>query len=463
VRPYAPCITDLRGYPVRDGLLRVPATALALVAIALCAVGRHNRDEILADRERWREWLSAVAAGNRSAPAHGEVSGRYDDRMSARAWCILLLSGCGFHSPAAAPASDAAVDGASIDGPDHPNFCLGNAVVMACLTQMPAAPIVIKSLTAIDTDTSDSCSPDAVGASAAYCILAGSSITINGGQVLSAHGSRPLVLMSSGAITVMGAIDVAGHLMGFPQATGPAVPPATGAGSPCAPAPAATNGGGGGGGSFGSIGGGGGADDNGKLGGVPPGPVVPTALRGGCSGEAGPGGGPAGGGGGAVALLAVTQIQIDGMIDASGGGGRGSMNDHHGGGGGGAGGMIEIDAPMVSGAGGARIFANGGSGGEGSGGNNGRDGNDAPLDPNMAAIGGTGGSTGGDGGRGANRNAQGGNAAGAGGNGTSGGGGGGGGGGVGVIQLYQGGSLPGTVSPPPGQALRAPRALDYRR
>jgi hypothetical protein len=363
----------------------------------------------------------------------------------------LLLSGCGFHSPAAAAAGDAAVDDAPIDGRDHPSFCLGTGVVTACLTRMPAAPIMITHMTTIDTDTPGNCSPDAVGPSAAYCILAGSSITIMGGP-LSAHGSRPLVLMSSGAITVAGAIDVGGHLMGFPQATGPGVPPATGSGSPCAPATAATSGGGGGGGSFGSIGGGGGADDSGKLGGVPSGPVVPATLRGGCSGEAGPGGGPGGGGGGAVALLAATKIQIDGVIDASGGGGRGSMNDHNGGGGGGAGGMIVVDAPMVTGAGGARIFANGGSGGEGSGGNNGRDGNDAPPDPNMAAVGGFGGSSGGDGGRGANRDAQAGNAAGPGGPGIAGGGsgGGGGGGGVGVIKLYQGGPLPGTVSPPPG-------------
>jgi hypothetical protein len=166
--------------------------------------------------------------------------------MSARALWIVILSGCGFHSTAAAPASDAAVDSASIDSPDHPNFCLGNAVVMACLTQMPAAPIMITRLTAIDTDTSSSCSPDAVGSPAPYCILAGSSITIAGGQTLSAHGGRPLVLMASGAIAVMGAIDVAGHVRGMPQAAGPGS-------ALCAPATAAMAGGGGGGGSFGWL------------------------------------------------------------------------------------------------------------------------------------------------------------------------------------------------------------------
>src|SRR5215831_10185137 len=107
--------------------------------------------------------------------------------------------------------------------------------------------------TVIDTDRAGDCAPDAVGSSA-YCILAGSSITIMGAQLLSAHGSRPLVLMSSGAITVAGTIDVAGHVMGMPQPTGPGVPPAMGPSSPCVPATAAAAGGGGAGGSFRSIG-----------------------------------------------------------------------------------------------------------------------------------------------------------------------------------------------------------------
>jgi hypothetical protein len=375
--------------------------------------------------------------------------------MSARALCILLLSGCGFHSSAsgvagdAAPGGDAAAD-ASIDGPGDASFCLGDAVVTACLVQRPVGQLTIARSKAIDTDTSGDCSRDAIGASASYCILAGTSITIVGTQLLSAHGSRPLVLMSSGAITVAGTIDVAGHVMGMPQATGPGAPPATGPSSPCTPATAAATGGGGSGGSFGSIGGRGGTSAGGDLGGVPSDPVVPSSLRGGCAGEAPPEGGSAGGGGGAIALLAATMIQIDGVINASGGGGGGSMaNNNRGGGGGGAGGMIVIDAPVVTGFGGARIFANGGSGGEGSGGLKGQDGRDAPQDPNMPAMGGSGPSTGGDGGGGASKTAKGSHAAGAGDAGTSSAGGGAGGGGVGVIKLYQGGSLPGTVSPPP--------------
>jgi len=353
--------------------------------------------------------------------------------MSARAALVLLLTGCGFQ------ATNAGIDGAP--GGDGGNFCLGNATVTACLAQPPPTSLTISGTRMIDTDKAGDCGPNAVDSSQ-YCILAGNSITIAGGQTLSAHGSRPLVLMSSGAITVTGTIDVAGHLLEVPQATGPGV-------VPCAAGLAPTNVGGGYGGSFGSLGGGGGADFNGDPGGVPSGTIVPTTLRGGCDGEAGlDRGGRAGGGGGGLALLAGTKIQIDGVINASGGGGGGSTTDNRGGGGGGAGGMIVIDAPMITGAGGAKIFANGGSGGEGSGGLHGNNGNDAPLDPNLAALGGAGGSTGGDGGASANKDGLIDNAAIGGGTGTSAGGGGGGGGGVGVIKRYQGASLPGTVSPP---------------
>jgi hypothetical protein len=78
---------------------------------------------------------------------------------------------------------------------------------------------------------------------------------------------------------------------------------------------AASDAGGGSGGSFGSSGSGGVPTTAAIPGVVPSRPVIPTALRGGCSGEAGLDGGD-----GAVALLAVTSIQLDGVINASGGG-----------------------------------------------------------------------------------------------------------------------------------------------
>src|ERR1700748_2141862 len=98
--------------------------------------------------------------------------------MSARALCIVLLSGCGFHSSApavagdAAPPGDAALDSASSDSPGDAGFCLGTGVVMACLAQAPAASLTIDRATMIDTDHADDCAPNAVGPSASYCILA---------------------------------------------------------------------------------------------------------------------------------------------------------------------------------------------------------------------------------------------------------------------------------------------------
>ncbi|HEX4417240.1 MAG TPA: hypothetical protein VH165_05035 [Kofleriaceae bacterium] len=376
--------------------------------------------------------------------------------MSARAtFAILLVTGCGFQ---AQPTHQGLGDDAPVmvDGPGgngggdsgsgtgSTNFCVSDAMVTACLPQKPTMSITISAPTAIDTDKPDSCAAETTGSSGNYCIFAGASITIAAGQTLSAHGSRPLVLLSSTAITVAGTIDVAGHLSGAPQPAGPAS-------TTCAGATPASSSGGGYGGSLGSLGGDGGTDSGAHLGGKAPPIVAPTTLRGGCNGEQGANnGGSAGGGGGGLAVLAMVSIDVQGSINASGGGGgAGAVNPgNRGGGGGGGGGMIVIDAPVVSGVLG-KIFANGGSGGEASGGNIGNVGNDAPLDPTVAAQGGAGGSSGGDGGVGAINNAQGGNAATSGGTGTSAAGGGGGGGGTGIIKLYKAAALPGMVSPPP--------------
>jgi len=355
--------------------------------------------------------------------------------MLARpALVMLLVTGCGFRASTGVGAGSSEVDSGTTAAPG--GFCVGDAIITACLAEPPALPLTIDRATKVDTDGGEPCATNATASSSQYCILAGSAITIMGGQTLSAHGSRPLVLLSSGTITVFGMIDVAGHLANQPQTSGPGV-------VGCAGGTPATAGGGGHGGTFGSSGGNGGADNDGHLGGVAATPVDQTTLRGGCAGEAGlgAGSGAAGPAGGGVALMSATGIHITGVIDASGGGGGGAMPNGHGGGGGGAGGMIVLDAPSVDVAGTAKIFANGGSGGEGSGGLKGVDGNDAPLDPNVAAVGGSGQSSGGDGGAGARNDAMAGNASNA--------GGGGGGGGVGVIRLFKATSLGGVVSPPP--------------
>ncbi len=381
---------------------------------------------------------------------------------------MLLLGACSFQGraelidPDAVPPGDAlAGDALSIDAGDPPgSYCLGDSIVRICLAEMPTTSLTITN-TAIKTDASSSdCATNVVGANMdLYCVLAGAGITVSGGQVLSAKGSRPLVLVSSGTLTVNGTIDVAGHLGGAPQSTG-----AAGDSSSCTGATPPAGGGGGYGGGFGASGGGiGGFGDNG-LGGLPPSPVAsPQTLRGGCAGSdgagSGSGGGDGGHSGGAVALIAATSITLSGgVINASGAGGgkgTGGQSTGKGGGGGGSGGMIVIDALTVMGDGGTKIFANGGSGGGGGDDNqnDGHDGADAPTDPTMAAMGGAGASSDSAGGNGSKANGLLTNAPGTGAAGFTADGGGGGGGGAGVIKLFKASSVAGTmagsISPPP--------------
>ncbi|HET9624151.1 MAG TPA: hypothetical protein VFP84_22415 [Kofleriaceae bacterium] len=372
--------------------------------------------------------------------------------MSARATLALaLLAGCGFQAHPATGDAAGGPDASTIDAPigtiDAPTgseLCVQNALVTACLTAAPTGP---RTLTGpINTDDAAACASNVSPASSpGLCILAGTTITVAG--VASAHGSRPLVLLASGAITIPAgaAIDVAGHLGGIPQATGP------GAGACVAGTPGG-KGGGGAGGSFGSMGAPGGPSAGNDPGGKAASVVTPTRLVGGCPGQDGIASGDvtgqpgkAGPAGGALALLSKTAIEIDGVVDASGGGGAAATHNNHGGGGGGAGGLIVVDAPMVTGSGG-RLFATGGGGGEGAGGMDGVNGAD-PTDPTQPASGGAGVTTGGDGGNGAAQPA-----AMAGKKGDSAAGGGGGGGGNGLIKLFTAPKITGvTVAPVPGK------------
>jgi len=372
---------------------------------------------------------------------------------------FLFAAACGFtHGIAAKDGAsgsggDAGSDAGSADAPtdgkifmDAPSgYCLGDATITVCLATMPTGNKDFTSVTAIDTGAgSPDCANNVVSANAAtVCVVAGGEISIL--NLVSASGSRPLVLMSSSTITVNNTIDVASHISGTPQSKGPGADPT------CAGSVVPTGGVGGFGGSFGTSGGNGGGDNNSGTGGTPATTDPnPSALRGGCQGGTGANTGGAGGhGGGALALLAATQITLNNPIDASGAGGRGATtNNTSGGGGGGAGGMIVIDAPLLI-IGGPQIYANGGGGGEGRAGNNGNNGSD-PSDPTTAASGGSGGGTGGNGGDGS-VGAGSGSSGNTGNNGGGGpGGGGGGGGGAGVIQIFKVSSAAGaTFSPPP--------------
>ena len=338
---------------------------------------------------------------------------------------------------------------ASIDTPPDAQLCFGEDPFVVCLAAAPSAPLTLSAPTVLDTDSSTMCVATTSGGTG-YCVIAGTTVTVEGEGRWRATGTKPLVLVASDSITVSATIDVSSH-----HTTNPLTNPEIGAGadySVCAaPTTAPTSGGGGAGGNFTGFGGPGGASAKGGSAGGVAGTVSAAAtLHGGCPGQDGEGAaadrGKGGHGGGSVMLIAVNAINITAGITAAGEGGRAGLQNTSGAGGGGAGGMIVLSGRTVMNSG--LLLANGGAGGEGSGENTaGADGADSTT---IAAA--TGGSVvvnGGDGGSGSA-----GVAAGAGAPGAVGtvvtnlrGGSGGGGGGAGLIKAPVGAGLGQMISP----------------
>jgi hypothetical protein len=317
------------------------------------------------------------------------------------------------------------------------NKCYGTGFGKVCFAPADAPAATLEINTALSTDGS-MCSTKVVDAPP-WCVIAATDLTLDAGTI-AVTGSKPLVLVATGTLTVNGMLDAASHRM--PAQAGPGHDPA----AMCDAGTPPTGNGGGAGGSFGSVGGGGGDGNNQNNSGGTSGLVEGAAMRGGCLGQDGKAGAPAdagtgGFGGGAVYLIAGTEIIVSGAINASGASGSTGTNNKGGGGAGGSGGLIGLDSQTVIATGGF-IFANGGGGGEGaSAGNPGDNGNESI---NGAPAQGAGSHPGGDGGAGAAQGAT------VGDGGNSGDGGGGGGGGVGAIRLYQATSITGgTVSPAP--------------
>ena len=334
---------------------------------------------------------------------------------------------------------DAPVDApemVTVDAPPDAAPCYGAGLITIC----PSAPVTdslaITANTTLDTDTSPLCIVYS-GGELDVCVVAATTISIAATQRLHAIGTRPLVLLATGAMTIDGTLDVT---------FGAGANPAT-----CVAPTAATGKQGGAGGSWQGRGGSGGNAVSGTGPVAAPGTTT-VALRGGCRGGSGAGGGSpgAGGSGGGAVYLIAQSIAIDGAINASGAGGARGRNAS-GGGGGGAGGFIGLDAPAIMVATDARVFANGGGGGEG--GTPNKDGNSGstPNDPGTATGGAGGANHGGNGGAGAAGTLLDGDDGRAGGTCDRGGAsGGGGGGGAGFIYVYPAQVLGGTVSPAPG-------------
>lgn len=283
---------------------------------------------------------------------------------------------------------DAAVPGDTATTPpiDAARVCFGVGLLNnLCLAAAPTGDKPISG--AFNTDTgpctqvigqtgSPTMAPD-------LCVIAARTITVQG--TVAVTGKRALVLIGADSVTVAASATLDASSTRSPGRSGPGANPGvcakTGNGDN-----SSSGAGGGAGGSLAIKGGNGGPGNlNGgmaKGGTAGPAQTAPTVLLGGCSGGAGGdgqgnNGGAGGAGGGAVYLIAGRLITITGDVFASGAGGDGTPNNggfQQGGGGGGSGGMIGLDAPMITIDG--RIVANGAAGAGGGGGTGGKPGDD---------------------------------------------------------------------------------------
>jgi hypothetical protein len=291
---------------------------------------------------------------------------------------------------------------------DDDGTCLGTGAYTACFAMVNGT----KNLSGtFNTDTDSNCTTPAAGwtGQPVSCFVAAATINVNG--ALNVTGSKPLVLLSSGNISVTANLDASSHRGGTsgPGANSPSCTAYTDAPT-VGNTGAQTGAGGGAGGSFRSAGGdgGNGGVNTGNSGGSSTAAVgAPTVLRGGCAGQAGgtyngAGAGAAGAGGGAVYLIASGTLTINSGIAINVSGAAATAAGPRGGGGGaGSGGMIKLVAGTFS-VNGARLMANGGGGSKGGDGNDsGADGSDPSMaTPTTVAAGGTAGNGGGDGGNG---------------------------------------------------------------
>jgi hypothetical protein len=336
---------------------------------------------------------------------------------------------------------DAAMITSDADMADAAPSCYGGGLLSICPTIEPTAAVALSG--AINTQSSPLCRPYTGANQNAYCVVQGTSVSITAS--VRATGTKPLVILATGTITITGTLDVSDGGANFNP-------------SNCAAAGTPMTAQGGAGGSFTGAGGAGGGVASG-LGPASGATTSTPSVRGGCNGANGSGttAGVGGRGGGAVYLIAGTSISVasTGTINAIGGVGTGAgasgggASAGAGGGGGGAGGFVGFDAPAVTVAG--IVFANGGGGGEGA--TPLKDGNDgaASASPSTAGSGGAGGAPrGGNGGAGsAGANRAGGNASAGGLCDRGGAAGGGGGGGAGMIYIHPAQTLGGQVAPPP--------------
>jgi hypothetical protein len=384
---------------------------------------------------------------------------------------VVLLAGCdrlfGLHEiEIDAATGDASADAmVFLDAPPPGTVCAGGTdggPLHVCALETSLAARVFAASVDLDTDAVITCDrvEPATSSQPSLCLVMATDMTIMAGTTISAHGSRPLVLVAMGTLTLSGTVDVSSRAGG---ATGAAANDAscTTSNGGLPQEAAANTSGGGAGGSFGTAGGDGGAPGNGVAVVAEPAVANVTRVRGGCRG--GDGGhdhddnfGAGGASGGAVYLMATAKIDLKGgeilANGAAGGGGEAqSVSDVPGGGGGGAGGLVMLDSPNIV-LENAIVMASGGGGGggQGVGASPGLTGGEATATAPLApASGGPGGTMAGSGGFGSSLSTPGPGGGGLDGE-TTGGAGGGGGGGAGVIRIF--GPVTGTSQIVPPQS-----------
>src|SRR6267154_1680351 len=166
---------------------------------------------------------------------------------------LLVVSACGF---APAPVTIGMHGDDGMPGSEPPTTpCYGTGLgVRVCPAVAPTQPYDVLATTHIVTDLG---SPDCIALTGptanAYCVVAGTTIDVNG--FLDARGTRPLILLSMSTLDVLGTIDVASHRSSSPQPTGPGADDAGCGGTQASQSTAA-----GFGGTLGSKGGNGGTD-----------------------------------------------------------------------------------------------------------------------------------------------------------------------------------------------------------
>src|SRR4051794_27088901 len=131
-----------------------------------------------------------------------------------RLWMALvaLLPACGF-------GGNSSSDGGH-DAPPDGQQCFGT-FVRVCFASAAAIPMTPKQLgdTDIDTDASPECNQDNDQA-LHYCVVVGAGLTLMTGKKVTAHGGKPLILLSTTTMDVLGDVDVSSHRLGSLRGAG---------------------------------------------------------------------------------------------------------------------------------------------------------------------------------------------------------------------------------------------------